>query len=57
MSGQEKIVSSYISTFPQLTTCYVMSCDENYVIFFGTNIVPSTWKIEKNIYLKKAAQK
>ena len=47
MSGQEKMVSSYISTFPQLTTCYVISCDENYVIFFGTNIVPSTWKIEK----------
>ena len=47
MSGQEKIVSSYISTFPQLTTCYVISCGEIYVIFFGTNIVPSTWKIEK----------
>ena len=59
MSGQEKIVSSYISIFSPLTTCYVMSCDENYVIFLGTNIVPSTWKIEnwKKIYLKKAAQK
>ena len=49
MSGQEKIVSLYRSTSPPLTTYYVTSYNENYVIFFfffGTNIVPSTWKIE-----------